>query len=416
MNLFKPSLKIFLIIFSLLVWLSGCGQRLQNVNLGGTIDECTECEIIVGEPSDKGVVIIDTVYTNNEGEFEFKTNTFSPKFLTLQINKSKEPIILLVTPNEDLSLKINHTNKNISYTVAGSIGSILVRDLNSKLKKVVEEIDTLSNQFKRYRNLEKFDSIKTVIDERYNFVISQHREYTVSFIKANPFSLASILALNQQYNQNQFVLNKREDFALYQLIDSSLNTLYPTNPLVKAFSTKVSNMAKQLSLYDRQQDMFAIGEYLPLPNLTLINGDEVTFRQVMGKYTLVDFWGTWCSDCMANNYKLKDIFELNSPKGFKVIQFVVDDNIERVNSAIASDSITWTVVADFKQWESPFLDEFKINSIPSNYLIDRYGVIIEKNLTPNKLNELLTKLLIAKLAPVKNPKPAVDSVKVDSIR
>lgn len=416
MNHFKPSLKIYLVVFSLLVWLFGCGQQSKNVTISGVYTNCAECKLIVGEPTDKGTEILDTVFTDSEGEFKFETNVVSPKFITLQPSNRNEPIILLVNPNENLTLSISYTNKSLNYSVAGSIGSILVNDLNSKLKKAVEEIDTLSNQFKRSRNHEKFDSIKSTIDERYNLIISQHRDYTVSFIKANPFSLASILALNQQYSKNQYVLNKREDFALYQFVDSSLNTLYPTNPLVKAFRVKVTNMAKQLNLYDRQQDMYAIGEYLPLPNLTLINGDEVTFRQVMGKYTLVDFWGTWCNNCMANNNMLKDIFELNSPKGFKIIQFAVDENIERVKSTIATDSIAWTVVADYKQWDSPFLDEFKINSIPSNYLIDRYGVIIDKNLTPKKLNEILNKLLVTRPAPVKIPKPAIDSVKVDTIR
>jgi thiol-disulfide isomerase/thioredoxin len=175
-------------------------------------------------------------------------------------------------------------------------------------------------------------------------------------------------------------------------------------------------MAKQLNLYDKQQDMFNIGEYLPLPNLTLINGDEVTFRQVMGKYTLVDFWGTWCSNCENNNLLLKDIYEANFPKGFRIVQFAVDDNAEKVNTTVIADSIKWAIVADYKQWESPFLDELKINSIPSNYLIDRHGLIIDKNLTPNKLNELLNKLLVIKPAPIKILKPAVDSVKVDTIR
>lgn len=405
-----------MVVFGLLVWLFGCGQQSRNVRVSGVFRNCVECKLVIGEPTEKGAEIIDTVYTNTEGKFGFETSAVSPKFITIQPSNSKEPIILLVNPKEKLELSISYENKRLNYSVTGSIGSVLVNDLNTKLKKVVEEIDTLSSHFKTNRNHEKFDSIKTVIDERYSFIIGQHRNYTINFIKANPFSLASILALNQQYSHNHYVLNKREDFALYQFIDSSLNTIYPTNPLVKAFHVKVANMAKQLNLYDRQQDMFAIGEYLPLPNLTLTNGDVVALGQLLGKYTLVDFWGTWCGNCLKNNLILKSIYEENYSKGFRIVQFAVDDNAEKVNAAVIADSIKWAIATDYKQWESPFLDELKINSIPSNYLIDRHGLIIDKNLTPTKLNDLLNKLLITNPAPVKTFKPTFVPTKVDTIR
>jgi thiol-disulfide isomerase/thioredoxin len=371
----------------------GCGQQMNTATINGKIDNCPQCNVLIKEASGNGFVMVDSTRTNKKGEFMFEVELSTPKFYVVHILPEREPLMLLIEPKEEIILSIGEKNRGRNYFVTGSRGSTIVKDLNAKMNYVLETIDTLSLNFRRNVNSEKFDSIKTSIDSQYNKLIADYRTYSTRFVKENRYSLAAILALNQQYNQSEKVFNKRDDFALYQLVDSSLTAILPNNNLVKNFHENVKKMTSQLALFDRQQEMQSIGEKITLVDLPLINGTNENLSRLMGRFTLIDFWASWCNDCRANNLKLKVIHSKYSPKGFQIVQFAIDDAPEKVLKIIESDSLIWLHASDFKQWESPYLNEFHINSIPSNYLIDRNGSIVDRNLSPKRLEEVLGALL-----------------------
>jgi thiol-disulfide isomerase/thioredoxin len=373
--------------------LFGCGQQSNMATINGKIDNCPQCNVVLREANGHSFVLVDSVQTNKQGEFRFEVELSSPKFLIVHVLSEKEPLMLLVEPKEEISISIGQKNRGRNYFVTGSRGSTIVKDLNSKMNLVLETIDTLSLAFRKNVNNEKFDSIKISIDNQYNKLIAEHRSYSTRFVKENRYSLAAILALNQQYNQNEKVFNRRDDFLLYQMVDSSLYAIYPNNKLVKNFHKNVKKMASQLALYDRQQEMQNIGEKISLVDLPMVIGTKENLSRLMGRFTLIDFWASWCNDCKANNIKLKAIHSKYSAKGFQIVQFAIDEVPEKVLKIIESDSLTWPQASDFKQWESPYLNEFHINTIPSNYLIDRNGVIVDRNLSPKRLEEVLGTLL-----------------------
>ena len=57
------------------------------------------------------------------------------------------------------------------------------------------------------------------------------------------------------------------------------------------------------------------------------------------------------------------------------------------------DSLKWPTVCDGKMWKSPLFAKFGFSDIPSNVVIDSKGNIIERNLTPQKLDEVIDKTL-----------------------
>jgi peroxiredoxin len=277
--------------------------------------------------------------------------------------------------------------------VRGSKGSQLVRELNNKLNGVVKNIDSLSYHFRSNRDNPKFDSIKLAIDTAYNELIQNHKNYTVDFIKSNRYSLASILALYQQYNKTTPVLNSRDDFELFKLVDSVLYPLYPNNSLVANLHSNVKKISAQLKIYDKRENMLIEGQRVPNIELPLFGADTIMLYNVRSRYILVDFWATWCNECVPNNKKLKEIYNVYSTKGFQVVQVSLDDNRSELDRIVKSDSIPWLMVADFKQWNSPIIDTMSVNSIPSNYLINSQGIIQARNLTLNELEIVLKSLL-----------------------
>ncbi len=390
-NFISPIFKNVLISFLLIT--SACGGQSTAVNIRGTINGSKNKLIIVRDASHDMISTIDSTRANTNGDFSLNFDIASPQFVLLQVEGEREPIILLVEPDENVVVNGELGNLARNYTVRGSKGSSLVRDLNFRLNEVVTKIDSLSSHFRSNREHPRFDSIKSAVDSAYFVTIHSHKQFTIDFIKSNRYSLASILALYQQYDQTRPVLNSRDDFELFKLVDSVLFPLYSSNPLVSNLHSNVKKIDDQLKLYDKRQDMLVEGDKLPNIKLPLLNGDTINLSDVKSRFILVDFWATWCNECVPNNKIVKEIYDKYSAKGFQIVQISLDDNKDYLKRVVENDSIPWIVVADFLQWDSPIVNSLSINSIPSNYLIDRFGVVQARNITGKELQEVLNKLL-----------------------
>ena len=55
----------------------------------------------------------------------------------------------------------------------------------------------------------------------------------------------------------------------------------------------------------------------------------------------------------------------------------------------AGKQLPWIKVSDLKFWDSPVLQAYKVNSIPVNFLIDKKGVILAKDIRGENLENKL---------------------------
>ena len=378
----------------MLLFLYSCTGNSHFVHIEGQIKGAGNTLIYLREAAHDTISTIDSTRTDRRGNFEFTfSNSNGPRFVMIVVKQEPEPLLLLVDDGEEIEVNGVIGNPVSSYTLNGSEGTSLVLDLNARLTGVVQTIDSLSKHFRNSREHVKFDSISTAIDSLYLKAIRDHKQYTINFIHKHRYSLASILALYQQYDRNTPVLAKREDFGLFKLVDSTLYILYPHNPLVENLHKNVGMIGKQFSLFDRRRDMLTEGQTLPDVDLPMLDGDTLKLSEVKTRFILVDFWALWCNDCQANNQKLMEVYNRFSGKGFQVVQVSLDLKSEDLSTKIKTLGVEWPVVADFQQWDSPILFAMSINSIPSNYLIDSRRVIKARNIKPKELEELLGKLL-----------------------
>jgi thiol-disulfide isomerase/thioredoxin len=112
-----------------------------------------------------------------------------------------------------------------------------------------------------------------------------------------------------------------------------------------------------------------------------------------GKYTLLDFWASWCYPCRKENPALVALHNKYKNANFRIVGFSLDSDKERWVRAIKNDNLKWTHVSDLKGWHSMVVSKFGIKAIPMNFLINEEGVIVAKNLYATQLDELLSRLL-----------------------
>lgn len=377
----------------MIILMASCGESTNQVRVEGDIDGASNKMIYIREVGHNAVNAIDSAVADKHGKFEFILETGDVKFILLQVANEAEPVVLLVEPGEEVFVGGSINGLACNYSVTGSRGSSLVRDLNNNLNQTISTIDTLARRFRVGREMPRFDTIKPLIDSAYDKAIREHKHYTVNFIKENRYSLASVLALYQQYDRRTYVLNTRDDFELFQLVDSSLYPLYPNNPLVQNMHKNVEAIANQLKLYDKRQDMIAEGQLLPKLLFPLISGDTIRLNDIRSRYVLIDFWALWCNNCQEGISDMRSLYDKYSSKGFQILQVSLDKDSAALKEWYRTDSISWLVASDYMQWESPLLDSLSINSIPSNYLVDRRGVVRGRNLKMSELDEILSNML-----------------------
>lgn len=121
-------------------------------------------------------------------------------------------------------------------------------------------------------------------------------------------------------------------------------------------------------------------------------GGKVNFSDfvVPGKYTLVDFWASWCPYCIKELPELKELYADFSDKNFAMVGVAVRDKADDTAAAVAKHEIPWKVM--YNTQRIPY-DIYGFSGIPHHILIGPDGVIISRNESPAQLRTRLEALL-----------------------
>ncbi len=111
------------------------------------------------------------------------------------------------------------------------------------------------------------------------------------------------------------------------------------------------------------------------------------------KYTLLEFWASWCAPCRREFPYLRDDYKKYKAKGFEIFSFNFDTKVEDWKNASEKESINWIDCGDLADiGRSEVAKKYNITGVPTSFLIDQNGVIVAKNLRGKALDEKLSEL------------------------
>jgi thiol-disulfide isomerase/thioredoxin len=126
-----------------------------------------------------------------------------------------------------------------------------------------------------------------------------------------------------------------------------------------------------------------------LPDL---NGKETALSSLRGKVVLLHFWAAEDKGSRILNPLLVDAYQKYKSRGLEIYQVNVGSNRSEWIDAIDKDKLKWINVGDLEGSTQARLS-YNIQSIPFNYLLDKEGKIVAKNLTGTDLDKALAQIL-----------------------
>jgi thiol-disulfide isomerase/thioredoxin len=105
------------------------------------------------------------------------------------------------------------------------------------------------------------------------------------------------------------------------------------------------------------------------------------------------FWASWCGPCRQENPNVVKAFHTFKDKGFTILGVSLDSDKGKWIEAIAADKLEWPHVSDIKGWGNEAAVLYGVRSIPSNFLLNKEGKIVAKNLRGKALEKTLGKYL-----------------------
>jgi len=336
---------------------------------------------------DGSKVYVHKLLDNNQTEvvdtLDVKNEKFSGSYLKsddlvihfLKVDKLKNTL-LYFPENTDLDVTLFKDSILSSYVV-GSQQNQAYKEFNDQIRAYNRIKSDNTKKYKQAR-LEQDGILVSELQKENRDLVEDEKNFKRQFIIDNNNSIFSVLLLTEMVSRKE--INATE-------ASSIINNLSP--------KIAASNNTTSLKRMINSMQKADIGGKAPDFTAPNPDGEMISLNDVLGKYTIIDFWASWCKPCRRENPNVVKVYNKYHDKGLNIIGVSLDKDgqKERWLKAISDDKLTWSHVSNLKFWSDPIARLYNVRSIPATFLLDENGVIIAKNLRGAALENKMVSLM-----------------------
>lgn len=359
-----------LLLFSLVLF--SCQKNDNRLVIEGELSNLTTPYVIASSRV-SDTIRVDTILVDKNGKFSYRLNVDTTTVFVFYFNDFTSSTIVFSDKGinkikmkgdailSDL-IEIKGGEVNESLTAFKNENENLLKQRSLLMKKLDFETDSLSNS-------------ATVISEKEENAILNSLNHELSqnveeFIISNPDKLSSVILINEFFknNENPETLNRVLDY----LKGDALNF-----PLT--FRLKSHNQKLMLS---------AEGAQMPYFKLKVDKDKYLESSDFENKYLLLSFLSSDSNDSKEVINILKDVYVSLDTLDIQFLSVFIDSDSLPIRN-ISTDSVPWKIVVEENSWGSDIVDDYNINYLPFNILIDPQGEIITRNIPVSDVKNLI---------------------------
>ena len=370
--------KVFIILVISIGLLSFKSIITNDYIITGTINGIENGTSITLERQDetKGIIIIDSTKVQ-DGKFSFKGTALEPSIHFLQVKNITGKVVFILEEGK-INLLV-YKDSIPKSKIGGTKNNDYLYNFNLSAQKIQRNMFNFQSA-----NMQKITDAQAKHDtlvinnlmKEYNQFQEKMNMLTSKYPEENPKSFISVVILeNLLNNPNADVENLKKT---YSNLDISIKNTKPG----KSVENKLANF-KSVGINDIAPDFSA-----PNPN-----GNIISMKKSLGKVTIIDFWASWCGPCRRENPNVVALYNEFHSKGLNIVGVSLDKTLEDWQKAITKDGITWTQVSNLKFWEDPIAKLYKVQQIPTTFILDASGKIVAKDLRGTELKAKVIELL-----------------------
>ncbi|WP_196890182.1 TlpA family protein disulfide reductase [Aureivirga sp. CE67] len=318
--------------------------------------------------------ILDTIYSEN-GKVSYDlpiketliTVVTPKKSEYYRLDKSpfrpfEKSILLVLNPNDKISINGKLDDLQLNYEVKGSnINEMYIKNRNKYLNSLIDkskielEIDSL-----RFHNASR-DRINSLSKKRNNYR-AEVRSFQLDYIKNNLDEELSAYYLTRQPLDT---LGK-----YFEYLDSSVKESAFKNLLNDRFI-----MFKKYTRIKEAESKIVIGKKAPQFALKSIDGEIYTVDFSKKDYTVLDFWGSWCTPCISGFPKMKEKYEQFKDK-IEIIGIACNDTENKWKKTINKHDLKWKNLINNEKLDKDVSVKYAVEGFPTKLIINSNGIIV----------------------------------------
>ena len=315
--------------------------------------------------------LVDTIYLDASGKFKANFKT-PPDYYTLTINAG-DKLPLAIDKDQTINLEIAGNTQKIT----GSKDTDLLMEYEHLRKQSLERLVTsIRKEISAENKSEnpspiKIDSLGKLELKNYGL----HLEELKTFIKDEMGTSIALYPTSLRWKGE-------ENLAFYDSLVNKFEASHPDLNVSKKLREKISRL-KQTSIGGK------------VPGIVMNSANNTTFSlySVNKKYTLIDFWASWCGPCRRESEVLSGLYKKYKSKGFVIYGVSLDTDEKQWLNAMEKDKRNWINVSSLRGFKSPAAYKYAVSALPMNYIIDNKGIIIAKDLHGEELQKMIDKLM-----------------------
>lgn len=160
--------------------------------------------------------------------------------------------------------------------------------------------------------------------------------------------------------------------------------------LVNAAPPRYRNLKRVQNALNSAKALITTAVGQKFTDFTDAKGQKLSDFAGKGKYTLVDFWASWCGPCRREIPNIKGLYDKYKDK-MNFVGVAVWDKPDDTKKAMEELKMPWPIMEGGPNWTEP-TDIYGISGIPHIMLIDPEGKIVARQLSGQLLQRTIDDL------------------------